>query len=68
MFSLYDARHTFPDLLSRSAAAREIAESVGMGHRLETSLLVFYPQLAAGPRRAGAMPELRATWKQFRKA
>ena len=25
MFSLYDARHTFPDLLSRSAAAREIA-------------------------------------------
>lgn len=54
MFSLFDARHTFPDLLNRSAAAREIAESVGMGHRLETSLLVFYPQLAAVLGRAAA--------------
>ncbi len=47
MFNLFDARHCFPDLLSHSAAAREIAESVGISHHLETSMLVFYPLLAA---------------------
>ena len=54
MFSLFDARQSFPDLLSRSAAAREIADSVTVGRQLETSCLVFYPQLAAVLGRAAA--------------
>ncbi len=47
MFSLFDARQNFPGLLAQSAAAREIAEAVRVGRLLQTSCLVYYPQVAA---------------------
>ena len=47
MFALFDPAHHFPTLLEHSPAAREIAEGIVMGGRLDTSCLIYYPQLAA---------------------
>jgi len=46
IFSVANAREAFPDLLERSAAARDIAESVEIGQRIKLSRRVYYPQLA----------------------
>lgn len=54
MFSLFDPARYFPDLLEQSAAAREIADGLQMALRLETSRLVFYPQLTVLLNRAAA--------------
>ena len=44
IFSMVDAPTAFPSLIEQSAAARDIAESVQIGHRLQLSLLGYYPQ------------------------
>jgi hypothetical protein len=55
IFSLFDAEQNFPALIAQSAAAREIAESVRVGRLLETSCLVYYPQVAAIVGKAAAV-------------
>lgn len=45
IFSVTNAATSFPALLEHSAAAREIAESVEIGRRIEISRLGYYPQL-----------------------
>ena len=47
VFSATDPRRDFPGLLAQSAAAREIAENIEMGRRINVSRLGYYPQLAA---------------------
>lgn len=47
IFAMVNAEYAFPDLLRHSPAAREIADGIAMGRRIDTSRLVFYPQLAA---------------------
>lgn len=47
IFSVTDAHHAFPMLVEQSAAAREVAESIKFGNRIEVSLVGYYPQLAA---------------------
>src|SRR5574343_403153 len=47
IFSMLDARLTFPSLLEQSAAARDVAESIQIGRRLEVSTLGYYPRLSA---------------------
>lgn len=54
IFSLVDAEKTFPILLEHSAAARELAESITIGHRLEVSRLGYYPELCISLNRAAA--------------
>ena len=54
IFALFDARQNFPALLAQSPAAREVAESVRVGRLLQTSCLVYYPQVAAVLGRAAA--------------
>ncbi|MCK6410820.1 MAG: hypothetical protein L6Q55_00150 [Azonexus sp.] len=54
IFGLFDARQNFLPLLTQSPAAREIAESVRVGRLLQTSCLVYYPQVAAALGRAAA--------------
>lgn len=46
IFALVDAEKAFPDLLEHSAAAREVAISKQITHRIEVSRLAFYPELA----------------------
>lgn len=46
IFALVDAHRHFPELLEQSAAAREVAESIQIGRRIELSRLGYYPQLA----------------------
>lgn len=46
IFSLVDAKRAFPSLVERSNSAREVAESVQIGRRLELSRLGYYPELA----------------------
>lgn len=46
IFALVDPDKAFPDLVEHSAAAREIAMSKQISHRIEVSRLGFYPQLA----------------------
>ncbi|UCV06419.1 hypothetical protein [Dechloromonas denitrificans] len=46
IFAMVDAEKAFPDLLEHSAAAREIADSIQIGRRIELSRLGYYPQLA----------------------
>lgn len=46
IFSMVDAPTAFPSLIEQSAAARDIAESVRIGHRLQVSLLGYYPRLS----------------------
>jgi hypothetical protein len=45
IFSVTNAHTAFPILLEHSAAAREVAESVEIGRRIEVSRLGYYPQL-----------------------
>ncbi|NTV72467.1 MAG: hypothetical protein HGA71_20290 [Azonexaceae bacterium] len=47
IFTVVDAAETFPDLLSRSPAARNAAESQEMEHHIRISRTGYYPQLAA---------------------
>lgn len=47
IFDLVSAEQVFSDLLKHSPAAREILEAQQIGKRIETSRIVFYPQLAA---------------------
>jgi hypothetical protein len=54
IFLLVDAKQAFPLLLEQSNAAREVAESVQIGRRIELSKLVFYPELAVLLNRAAA--------------
>ncbi|HXE40015.1 MAG TPA: hypothetical protein VN639_16230 [Azonexus sp.] len=46
IFALVDAEKAFPHLLEYSAAAREVAISKQITHRIEVSRLGFYPELA----------------------
>lgn len=46
IFSLVDADECFASLLKNSVAARDIAESIQIGHRIQLSRQGFYPQLA----------------------
>lgn len=52
VFSLLDADNVFPQLVRRSVAARELAESVQITRRLEISRGRFYPLLVALLKRA----------------
>ncbi|MBS1161515.1 MAG: hypothetical protein H6R15_3934 [Proteobacteria bacterium] len=45
IFAVTDPYKTFPRLMEHSAAAREIAESIEIGRRIEISRLGYYPQL-----------------------
>ena len=54
IFSMVDAPATFPSLIEQSAAARETAESVQIGRRLQVSLLVYYPRLSVLLQRVSA--------------
>jgi len=45
IFSVTNAQEAFAELLEHSAAARDIAESVEIGRRIEVSRLGYYPQL-----------------------
>ena len=44
MVSAYEA---FPGLVAQSNAARDVAEAIEIGHKIEVSRLGYYPQLAA---------------------
>ena len=46
IFSLLDAYNDFPRLLEHSAAARDVAESITIAYKIETSCLGFYPELS----------------------
>ncbi|HXE39303.1 MAG TPA: hypothetical protein VN639_12590 [Azonexus sp.] len=46
IFLLVDAEMVFPKLLERSAAAREIADSIQIRKRIETGRQAAYPELA----------------------
>lgn len=54
IFSVANAATAFPNLLAQSAAARDIAESVEIGRRIQFSLPGYYPQLAVILNRASA--------------
>lgn len=54
IFSMIDAKEAFPSLIERSAAAREIYESIQISQRLEVSQLIYYPQLRALLQRVSA--------------
>ncbi len=54
IFGLVNAKETFPLLIEQSTAAREVAESVQIGRRIELSRLGFYPELAVLLNRAAA--------------
>lgn len=45
IFSVTNAHTAFPALLENSPAARDVAESVEIGRRIEISRLGYYPQL-----------------------
>lgn len=47
IFSVVSPYEAFPGLVARSGAAREVAEAVEIGHKIEVSRLGYYPQLAA---------------------
>lgn len=51
IFLLVDAEKAFPNLLERSAAAREIADSIRIRQRMEAGWLGAYPELAVLLRR-----------------
>lgn len=52
IFSVCDAGHHFPKLLEHSPAAREVDESLRIGHRIEANRPAFYPELEAIIRRS----------------
>lgn len=45
IFALVDAVKAFPELVEHSAAAREVALSMQINHRIEVSRLGYYPEL-----------------------
>jgi len=45
IFDVVNPREAFSTLLEHSAAAREIADSIEIGRRIEISRLGYYPQL-----------------------
>ena len=47
IFSVVSAYEAFPGLVAQSNAARDVAEGVEMGHKIEVSRLGYYPKLAA---------------------
>ena len=47
IFSVVSAYEAFPGLVAQSNAARDVAEAVEMGYKIEVSRLAYYPQLAA---------------------
>lgn len=47
IFAVANPYQAFPILIEQSAAARDVAESIEIGHRLEVSRLGYYPHLAA---------------------
>lgn len=54
ILSLVNASKDFPSLMEQSAAAREVAESIQIGRRMELNSRVFYPELAVLLNRAAA--------------
>jgi len=54
IFSMLDARQAFPALIEQSAAARDVAEAIQISHRLEVSMLGYYPQLSVLLQRVSA--------------
>lgn len=46
IFSVVDAKDAFPRLYEHSLAAREVAESIKIGQRINVSLLGYYPELS----------------------
>jgi hypothetical protein len=46
IFSVAKASQNFPELLERSSAARDVAESVEIGRRIKLSRLGYYPELS----------------------
>ena len=54
IFSMLDAKLAFPGLIEQSTAARDVAESVRIGRRLEVSMLGYYPQLSVLLQRVSA--------------
>ena len=52
IFTAVDAEKAFPILLEQSAAAREVAEAIKIGHRIEVSRLGYYPELCVSLNRA----------------
>jgi len=52
IFTLVDAHAAFSALLELSPAARDVAESIAIGRRLEISRLGLYPGPAVAPTRA----------------
>ncbi len=46
IFLVANARQNFPELLERSSAARDVAESVEIGRRIKLSRLGYYPELS----------------------
>lgn len=54
VFMLFDPERHFQDLLAESPAAREMAESLIIAHRIELSRVGFYPELAVLMQRAAA--------------
>ena len=52
IFSVVAAGEAFPDLLERSPAARDAAESVAMSQHLALSRLTYYPLLSVVLHRA----------------
>jgi hypothetical protein len=54
IFSLVDAETHFPRLLIDSPAAKEMAETIRIGRRIEVSRLGFYPELSSFINRVAA--------------
>lgn len=54
IFGVVDAHRAFPVLMAESPAAREVAEAIAIGRRIEVSRLVYYPQLTVLMNRIGA--------------
>lgn len=46
IISIVNASTDFPSLLAKSAAARDVAESIQIGRRMELNSRVFYPELS----------------------
>lgn len=54
ILGMVDPLRDFPVLMAESPAAREVAEAIAVGRRIEVSRLVYYPQLAVVMNRIGA--------------
>lgn len=54
LFGAVDAETLFPGLLDESPAARELADGLRIGRRIEVSRLGYYPELSLVLNRASA--------------